>query len=379
MKVRPALVLAHRWFGLLGAIWLFLLGFTGAILVFYWELDHGLNPELFRPSGAEERIGFQDAVRAVEATAPGRRVSSVWKGTEPGDIWTVYLATDNPDETPEVYVDPATGEVRGERVWSNLSLDRAHLMPFLYMFHYTLQGGVPFTWLLGLVSLLWLLDHIVSAVLSFPNPRRWLQSFRIGSNARGHKLVFDLHRAAGLWLFPVTVVLAATGLYMNWETDVTRLIGLASERTPEFSDTRADLPEPLIRPPLDFDAAARAAAVERVHGIDYEPQKGLYVINSRDPRDLMREYGGLVTWLDARTGEIVSRRHDARGTIADVIYAWQLPLHSGKVFGWPGRIAVLASGIALCGFVVTGLLIWARKRRARRGSDLRLAASRNNA
>ena len=74
MKVRPALVLAHRWFGLLGAIWLFLLGLTGAILVFYWELDHALNPELFRPSGAQEQISFQDAACAVEATAQGRRV-----------------------------------------------------------------------------------------------------------------------------------------------------------------------------------------------------------------------------------------------------------------------------------------------------------------
>ena len=42
MRLRPALVLWHRWFGLLGALWLFLLGATGSILVFYEEIDHGL-------------------------------------------------------------------------------------------------------------------------------------------------------------------------------------------------------------------------------------------------------------------------------------------------------------------------------------------------
>jgi len=46
--------------------------------------------------------------------------------------------------------------------------------------------------------------------------------------------------------------------------------------------------------------------------------------------------------------------------------AWQFPLHSGKAFGWPGRIAIFMTGIATCMFIVTGLMMWARKRAGRR-------------
>lgn len=61
--------------------------------------------------------------------------------------------------------------------------------------------------------------------------------------------------------------------------------------------------------------------------------------------------------------------YSAAMTPADTYFAWQFPLHNGEAFGLPGRLVVFVSGLVPCGLYVTGILIWARKRRgrARRG------------
>lgn len=362
--MRGVLVLSHRWFGLIGALWLFLVGLTGSVLVFYAELDHALNPELFKSRGGEVVATVDGAIAAVEASGDGRRVTSFWKGAQPAGAWTFYIAGD--EGTPEVYLDPTTGKVTGERVWNELKLDRPHLMPMLYTFHYSLFLGGVGDWLIGLLGFVWLLDHVVAGVLSFPSAKRWRESFRI-RRAGGHKLTFDLHRAIGLWLIPVTFIVALTGTYMNWRPYAWAIVGVFSEMSPWPGSDRPALPAPMPRPAMSFSQAIAAAKAETPQGASYNAVTGLYSVTAFDARDLTRDYGMLYTVVDARTGKIVDQRHLAHGTAADVIDAWQLPLHSGKVAGWPGRIAIFLSGLALCSFVVTGLMLWARKRRARNG------------
>ncbi|MFZ2452500.1 MAG: PepSY-associated TM helix domain-containing protein [Methylovulum miyakonense] len=41
------------------------------------------------------------------------------------------------------------------------------------------------------------------------------------------------------------------------------------------------------------------------------------------------------------------------------------PLHSGKAFGWTGRILVFLSGLACPLLFVTGFIRWQQKRRAK--------------
>ncbi len=44
------------------------------------------------------------------------------------------------------------------------------------------------------------------------------------------------------------------------------------------------------------------------------------------------------------------------------------PLHSGRILGLPGRIMVSVIGLMVAILSVTGMVIWARKRRARLAS-----------
>ncbi|MEO1087110.1 MAG: PepSY-associated TM helix domain-containing protein, partial [Acidobacteriota bacterium] len=77
------------------------------------------------------------------------------------------------------------------------------------------------------------------------------------------------------------------------------------------------------------------------------------------------DYGQRYIYVDMVDGAVVGDRHRAVGTAGDVFVALQFPLHSGKLLGWPGRMLISLTGLILCGLVVTGYIVWWRKRRGR--------------
>jgi len=62
-----------------------------------------------------------------------------------------------------------------------------------------------------------------------------------------------------------------------------------------------------------------------------------------------------------------------QGSNGDVFMQAQLPLHSGRLMGTPGRVLMSFMGIFVAALSMTGLVIWARKRRARITGKLRPA------
>ena len=115
----------------------------------------------------------------------------------------------------------------------------------------------------------------------------------------------------------------------------------------------------------------------------YAESYGIYSVGFYEPGDEHGD-GGLGTpWLyvDGRTGESAGALIPGRGSPGDIFMQAQFPLHSGRLFGMAGRIAVSLLGLVVAMLSVTGIVIWARKRRARvhqarRADGVRFAGGR---
>jgi uncharacterized iron-regulated membrane protein len=70
-------------------------------------------------------------------------------------------------------------------------------------------------------------------------------------------------------------------------------------------------------------------------------------------------------YVDIRSGRIVGAEVPGQGSAGDLFLQAQFPLHSGRILGLTGRIIVTVLGLAVAVLCVTGVVIWARKRRAR--------------
>lgn len=71
-------------------------------------------------------------------------------------------------------------------------------------------------------------------------------------------------------------------------------------------------------------------------------------------------------YVDGMNGAIIGQHKPWEGTAADVFVQLQFPLHSGRILGMPGRILMSFMGVMVAMLSVTGIVIWERKRRARR-------------
>jgi uncharacterized iron-regulated membrane protein len=99
----------------------------------------------------------------------------------------------------------------------------------------------------------------------------------------------------------------------------------------------------------------------------YSPEFGIYGVQFFKPED-GHGAGGVghrALFLDGKDGRLLGDRQPWVGTAADIFVQAQFPLHSGRILGLPGRILISIMGLIVAMLSVTGIVIWAKKRRAR--------------
>ncbi|SAL65226.1 PepSY-associated TM helix domain-containing protein [Caballeronia peredens] len=389
--MRPILVRLHRWLGVATALFLLVSGLTGAIIAWDHEIDALLNPSFFHARTDGPALPPLELARRVEAADPRVEVTYLPLGVEPGHTAQLMVmpridpGTKAPYDVAynQIAVDPATGQVQAQRMWGAISLARIDLMPFLYKLHYTLHlpivGGFDVgTWLIGIVGIMWLFDSGIALVLSFPSVKAWRKSFAFRVKRGGYALTFDLHRSGGVWIWGLLLVMALTSISMNLADPVMRpVVSLFSKLTPSFTENaelvRAGAPgqPPATREQI-LNAAARDARRENLTGpmgaLYYAPMFQAYGVGFFEPG---REHGDVGlgnAWLyyNGRTGALAGSSIPGRGSAGDIFMQAQFPLHSGRIAGIAGRILVSAVGVAVAVLSATGLIIWLRKRAARR-------------
>lgn len=388
--MRPILVLLHRWCGLFIALFLFTAGLTGAIISWDHELDEWLNPHLFDAQSAGPAQDPLQLADALEARDPRLQVSFMSLALEPGHALNIFVDPRVDPATGKAFelgfnqlgIDPVSGDVQGQREWGAISLSRENLLPFLYKLHYSLhipdgfglELGVLF---FGIVAIVWFLDCFVALWLSFPNRRSWRKSLAFRWRQGGYKLNFDLHRSGGVWIWLLLLILAVTSVSMNLERQVVRpLVELVSPLTPSpfASRTPVTLDKQIV-PQIDRREAIAIAAAEAKRlgwqappgGLFHSAEFGVYGVGFYAPGEDHGDAGLGNPWIyvDSRSGELAGAHVPGTGSAGDIFLQAQFPLHSGRIIGLPGRILVSLLGLAVAGLSLTGLVIWAKKRRSR--------------
>jgi uncharacterized iron-regulated membrane protein len=78
-------------------------------------------------------------------------------------------------------------------------------------------------------------------------------------------------------------------------------------------------------------------------------------------------------YLDDVDGRELMAVEPGRGTAGDLALNLPLPLHSGRIAGMPGRIAIAIAGVVVAMLGITGTIIWWKKRAGRRAHAARNA------
>ena len=388
--MRKILVFLHRWLGLGMALFLFQAGLTGALIAWDHEIDALLNPELYR-SETPADAGLLSPLRLaeiVERDDPRVQVTFLPLAVEPGHALMLSVeprrdaTTGKPYELgfDQVAVNPATGEVQGRREWGAISLSRQQVMPFLYKLHYSLHlpdaSGVSLgLWFMGLVAMVWFVDAFIALWISFPSRKAWKKSFAFRFDKGGYRLNFDLHRSGGVWAWLLLMPLAFTAVSMNLNREVVRpLVSVFSPLADHPFASRTPLTE-WRSPAVSRTEAIELGAAQGVRlglerplgGVFYAPDFDVYGVGFYTPGNDHGDGGLGNPWLyfDGQTGAPAGSELPGRGSAGDLFMQLQFPLHSGRILGVPGRLLITLLGLVVALLSVTGVVIWAKKRRVR--------------
>lgn len=389
-RIRPAMVWLHRWCGLAMAGFLVIAALTGSLLAFNFELDRIFAPQLFATPALRPRLPLAELASRADRLVPHSHVLGVLL-EQPDRALVWYQAEIDPATLKpcdlgfeELYVDPWTGRELGRRTPGSLAGGGAAIMPLVYRLHWTLLAGYPGQVLLGLVALVWFVDAFNGFALTLPISasgfwRRWRKAWLVKRGARGFRLHLDLHRASGLWFWPLAAVFAWSSVMMNIRPVYERGMGMVFDFVPVDAVYGAGTPDP--HPRLDWHAAQ--ATGERLlrqqaaqHGIalsdrtslSYLPDIGAYSYEARGSKDLFERApkgGGTAVLFDGNTGALRDYSQPTGQHTGNSVESWLYALHMARVFGRPYQVLVCLFGLVTALLALTGVLIWLKKRAAR--------------
>jgi uncharacterized iron-regulated membrane protein len=401
--MRSLTVHLHRWAGLATALFLAVAGLTGTLLAFKNELEATLNPALFSvapPSGRAEGDMLDPFIlrEQLQRLHPEARADHMSFPAAGKSVMFYLMPRTDPSsgqayplEHDQIFVDPYSGDVLGQRRWGELfaagRFNRENIIPFVWRLHEAL--ALPHPWgklFMGVIALIWTIDCFIGLYLTFPRVRPFLQKWRpawqIKRGASAYRLNLDVHRAAGLWLWIVLLVFAWSSVMLNLKEIVYQpVMSLAFE----FRNERPPrLPEPRWTPALDWRQAHGMAQkalqslaqqqgfeVEAEDSLWYRPAQGAYMYRARTSLDIRDEGGGTELWIDGDSGKLLKAQQEGRAASGDTLSTWLRFLHTGQVFGITYRIAVGIVGVFVAILSVTGVVIWWVKRKSRKASARR--------
>lgn len=392
-------VLIHRWAGLIMAGFLIVVGLTGSLLAFYPELEQLINPQFYSRQATGEKLDLATLAERAEQQAAGIRVESV--ALEANQEATLIRVSPRvPGSDPgfdNLFMDPYTGNILDRRQFGALSDGWINFMSFVYQLHYALALGKFGIWVLGICALIWTIDCFVGFYLSLPQRkksassvnlnsstakmldwcRRWQPAWKIRRHSSKYKLNFDLHRASGLWLWPVLFIFAWSSVYMNlWDTVYTWTTRTVFEYKAPWTELPR-LDNIAQEPRLNWRQAQAAGRYwmnrqAELHDFEvYQPvalrldrERNVYQYTVRSSRDIQDRRGTTRVFFDADTGAFKLLLLPSGQYTGNTVTSWLYALHMGNVFGLPWRIFVCIIGLIIVMLSVTGIIIWSKKRHA---------------
>ena len=358
--LRRVLFTVHTWVGLASGLYIVVVSLTGAVLVFRIDLQRLRHPHLFTPSAAGPLVDPVVVMDRVSRAYPDYRLSGVEAPTSLRPTYLAYVTKGR--EFVTVLIDPVRAVILGE-------MPEDPVIAAIQNLHFDLMSGRTGRTVNGIGAGCILVMCLTGVVIWWPGRQQWTRGFIVRTGRDGRRLVWELHRAVGIWSVLFLVMSALTALSFvfsaHFRAVVNTISPLTVSRAPVSGPPRADGSQPAWP---DVIARARQERpgqhVARVVMPSTDRAAFLIMFSSRTPTPAGS--GLSAVYLDQYSGQPLAAPRATR-TAGDVVMAWVTPLHIGG-FGIEAlRWAWFAFGLAPALLFVTGMTMWWR--RARRVSS----------
>ena len=341
----------HLWVGIASGLYIVVVCLTGAALVFRIDMQRARHPHLFTPRASGSVAEPVRVMERVSQAYPRHRLSGVEAPTSRRPTYLAYVTTERDFVT--VLIDPVSAEILGE-------LPQDPLIESVQRLHFDLMGGRTGRMINGVGAVCILVMCATGLVIWWPGTKRWRRGFVVDVSRDARRMVWELHRAIGIWTVAFLAMFAITGLSFVFPSQFRAAVHAISPIT--VTRTPASIEAPMtVSPPTWPDVIARARQErpgEHVARVVL-PSNGraafLIMFSNRSPTPAGSRLSSV--YLDQYSGDVLAAPQSSR-TIGDVIMAWVTPLHVGGFGGAGWRWLWFLLGLAPPLLFLSGVTMW---------------------
>lgn len=351
MKLRFLAFTLHRYVGVMVGILVTIIGLTGSLLVFYQEIDHSLNPQLFQVVPQGKQVSSDSILKPVRQANPDLKLDSIELPRQPEETYKVWMKSKD-DKWVQVYVNPYTGAILGSRQWGRT------LMTFIYDIHITLLAGSVGEIVVGICGILLLLLSVTGLIL-WPGWRRFATGFKIRWHSPAQLVNYDIHKVGGILSVVFLVLIASTGAGMIFHTQAEQAVHglLGTPKPPEPKSTLvASQPRMALDAVLQKADAALPGATTTYISLPDKPD-GAITVSKKLPQEVTPSGRSSVA-VDQYSGKVLWVENSLEAPLATRIMNALFPLHIGIYGGLRMRILYVLIGLTPAVLFITGFALW---------------------
>lgn len=355
----------HLWMTFLAGLFVVVTSTTGAISVFYPELDAVFRPALHRKYPGPILPADEVAAKVTQAV-PGSTVI-VLQIEEETNVYTLFLRPPN----RRVFVDGTTGKI--------LAFDDTDrgLAQLILRFHVSLMStGNTGIQIVGVIGIALILLSVSGLWLWWPGFSGLRSTFQLRLKRGLFLASYDSHRFLGLISAPLLMVVAFTGICLClpqfMQPAIHRYFG---KQLADFEHRMGVTVPPEDRPRISLARVlevSRTVVSDPAHTQIYTTvppanSSAPYRVFVMEPEGYGHLNGRHIIMVHPYSGAILDQVEPASLPLPTQFFDfWLQPLHYGTYGGIGLRLAYFIAGMMPLVLAATGLLMWWNKRAKKR-------------
>ena len=367
VKMRRTWFSVHKWLGIIFAIVIIPLSFTGAALVWDVALDKAVNPQRFAVSGATTLPPSAYVAAAAKALTPGEQIASIRFPEDSGPVVVSASAASKgaarpgPPQRTNLYLDPPTARV----------LDTAKSNEGLLRVFHQLHGSLMIPGvgrqIVGWLGVAMLISSLTGIWLWWPLTGSFRSGFRWKRQSTTNA---NLHYLTGFWISVPLAMLSFTGIWISFPAFFANISGA---KAPNGGDrARMMAARPLAETKQTIDGAfalarplASGAPVQISFPTDKAPEWKVSFERQGSPAEVV---------IDDARGTAKPPKPPQPETLARTMRRW----HDGSGMGPVFQTVIFLGGMIPVLLAITGIIMWLRTRKWRADIDAKLRDRKAN-
>lgn len=358
------LLYLHRWAGILLALYILVIGLSGAVLVWHEDAARQFRtPTVARPAG-ESQLSVDQVAELVKRRFPDFHLHTIYWPASPNFVWFAEVkrgAIGKPGENAfAVYLHPSSGEVlHVHDYWTST-------WQWLQILHFNLLLGQPGRAYNSILATATAFALLTGVLLWSTRPKGKARPWKIQfSRHRWKRMLWQSHQAIGLYSLAFLVLQCVTGAYFGWRGPFGKAFAAA------FRMQVLNRPMPLVqvaagatpRPASTFLSSVRTQVQEhpvtRVLFPERPEQPIRFVVYEGDARESHRASN---LFFDPYSGELLRADLLRDQLLGDRLHFWIGAVHFGAFGPVAIRLLWFAGALTAPLIAITGVVLYVNRR-----------------